>query len=85
MTMIRMLQNKVLVEPIEEDEEKSESVIVVPKTITTGTGKGRIVAIGESKLRVGDTVLYSVAGSFTFKHDQKDLLVISENQIFASL
>ena len=84
---IRMYQNKVLIEPIdyESDEDNSVNVIEVPQTITKGLAKGVIVAIGEGKMRVGETVIYSALGSLPFKYKGKEYILISENQIYAGL
>lgn len=84
---IRMYQNKVLIEPLdpEKDEEYKDSIIEVPQSITKGLAKGVVVAIGECKIRVGERVIYSSQGSLPFKHEGKEYVLISENQIFAGL
>lgn len=84
MNSIRMFQNRVLVESIEE--EATESGIFVPLSVAKdGVARGKVLAIGESKIRTGETIIYSSIGAVPFKFGGKDLFIINENQIFAVL
>lgn len=82
-----MYQNKVLVEPLEseQDEENKGTFIEVPQSISKGLAKGVVIAVGEGKIRVGETVVYLSQGSLPFKLNGKEYSLISESQIFGCL
>ena len=92
---IKPLSNRVLVQPI-TDEHKTEGGIIVPDTVEEKPIKGKIVAVGPGKLdkdgkrmpleiKVNDTVLYSKYAGTEFKVDNKEYLIMNEDDILAVL
>ena len=92
---IKPLSNRVLVQPI-LDEHKTEGGIIVPDTVEEKPIKGKIVAVGPGKLdnagkrlpleiKVNDTVLYSKYAGTEFKVDNKEYLIMNEDDILAVL
>lgn len=93
---ITPLADRVVIEPIEEDE-KSASGIVIPDTASKERPqKGKVLAVGPGKLgddnervapevKVGDTVLFSKYGPTEIKIDGKELLIGAETDILAVL
>lgn len=93
---ITPLADRVVIEPVEEDE-KSASGIVIPDTASKERPqKGKVLAVGPGKLgddnervklevKVGDTVLYTKYGPTEVKVDGKEVLIASESDILAKL
>lgn len=93
---ISPLADRVVIEPIEEDE-KSASGIVIPDTASKERPqKGKVLAVGPGKLddsgkrvvpevKKGDTVLFTKYGPTEVKLDGKEVLIASENDILATL
>lgn len=93
---ISPLSDRVVVEPIEEDET-SVSGIVIPDTASKERPqKGKVLAVGPGKLgddnervtpevSVGDTVLFTKYGPTEVKVDGKEVLIASESDILAIL
>lgn len=85
---IRPLGDRVLVEP-GPAEVKTTSGIIIPDTAQEKPQRGRVVAIGNGKkdepltVKVGDTVLYGKYSGTEFKFNGKDLLIMSESDIYA--
>ena len=82
-----MFQNRILAEPVTEEEQpiSGESRIFTPETVSKTIGKARIVAVDSGKLRVGDLVLYDCRQELPIKLEGKEYLILSENQIIAVL
>lgn len=85
------LYERVVVEPIEQ-EEKTQGGIIIPDTAKDKPVRGRIIAIGEGykmddgsihplKVKVGDVVMYGKWGGTEVKLDGKDLVVIKESEL----
>lgn len=93
---ISPLGDRVVIEPIEEDE-KSAAGIVIPDTASKERPqKGKVLAVGPGKLgddnervkpevKDGDTVLFTQYGPTEVKVDGKEVLIASEADILAIL
>lgn len=96
MTKIVPLNDHVVVEAIEV-EVKSQSGIIIPDTASKEKPmEGKVLAVGPGKLddggkrlpmdvKVGDTVLFTKYGPTEVKVDGKEVLILSESDIFAKL
>jgi chaperonin GroES len=89
------LYERVVVEPIEQDE-KTEGGIIIPDTAKDKPVRGKIIAVGEGyrmedgklhplKVKPGDTVLYGKWGGTEVKVGGKDLVVIKESELLCVL
>ena len=87
---VRPLGDRVLVLPIEQDEDKKGGIII-PDTAKEKPQEGKIVAVGPGKhedgklvpmnVKKGDRVLYSKYGGTEIKIDGKDHLIMREDDI----
>lgn len=79
-----MLQQRLLVEESPEPSTTS-SGLIVPETIAKNLGRGKIVAVGETKLRSGDTVIFDRRQAIPMSLDDKEYLILHESQVIAVL
>lgn len=88
---IQPLSDRVLVEPIEEAEQKKGGIII-PDTAKEKPTTGKVIAIGTGKLdekgnkipfnvKVGDKVLMPKYGGTEVKLDDKEYQIIREEDI----
>jgi chaperonin GroES len=91
--MIKPLGDKVVVEPLEE-EEKSPGGIILPDTAKKKPQEGVVVAVGPGKIlddgsrgemavKVGDRVIYAKYGGTEVTIDGKDLVILDQDSIYA--
>lgn len=92
--VIKPLEDKVIVEPIQEDE-KTKGGIVLPDTAEKEKPeKGKVIAVGPGKLldsgsrapmsvKKGDVVLFTKYSPNEIKMGGKEILIISESDILA--
>jgi chaperonin GroES len=89
--MIRPLGNRVLLQPLEE-EEKSAGGIVLPDTARKKPQQGKVVAVGPGKtledgrlvpvsVKVGDVVVYPEFGGTELKIKDKEYVIIDEDSL----
>jgi chaperonin GroES len=89
---IKPLGDRVLVKPVEEDEQVRGGIII-PDTAKEKQQQGEIVAVGPGKLgddgnvlpmnvAAGQVVLYGKYGGTEVKVDSEDYLIMSESDIF---
>ena len=91
---VKPLGDRVLVQPIEQDEVKKGGIII-PDTAKEKPQEGKIVAVGPGKhedgklvpmnVKKGDRVLYSKYGGTEIKIDGKDHLIMREDDILGVL
>lgn len=85
---IKPLADRVLVEP-QAAETKTASGIIIPETAKEKPQRGTVVAVGNGKkdhdmtVKVGDTVLYGKFAGTELKHEEKDYLIMREDDILA--
>jgi len=93
MAMIKPLGDKVVVEPLEE-EEKSPGGIILPDTAKKKPQEGVVVAVGPGKVlddgsrgemavKKGDRVIFAKYGGTEITIDGKDLVILDQESIFA--
>ncbi len=92
---IRPLGDRVLIEPLDEQKDKTKSGIYLPDTVDKERPvKGKVLAVGPGKLlesgkrapmniKKGDIVLFPKYGPSEFKLDGKEYLVAREEEILA--
>ena len=92
---LKPLGDRLIVQALEE-EETTQSGIVLPDTAKEKPQKGKVLAVGDGKLdddgkRVpldvekGDEVLYSKYGGTEITIDGEDLLVLRESDVLAKV
>ncbi len=92
-TELRPLGNRVVVEPIEEDEV-TPGGIVLPETAKEKPQQGKVLAVGPGErdeqghripldVKVGDRVLFAKYAGTEVKIDGKKLLILRESDILA--
>ncbi len=88
---LRPLQDRILVERVEEDE-KTDGGIIIPDTAKEKPAEGQVVAVGKGRagedgnilpmeLKVGDRVLFSKYGGTEVKIDGKDYLIMRQDDV----
>lgn len=92
---IKPLGDRVLVEPLTSDAEKTKSGIIIPDTVSKEKSEeGKVVAVGEGRrgedgklipvaVKKGQRVLFSKYGPDEIKVDGKEYYIISEANILA--
>ncbi|GIP22680.1 MULTISPECIES: co-chaperone GroES [Paenibacillus] len=90
--MIRPLGERVLVEPIEQNETTSFG-IVLPDTAKEKPQEGKVIAVGSGsvkdgvhvalEVKVGDVVLFSKYAGTELKYEGKEYLIMKESDIHA--
>lgn len=92
-TKVQPLGARVLVERLEEAEEKSAGGIIIPETAKEKPTEGKVVAVGSGRrledgtlvplnVKVGDRVLYGKWGGTEVKIDGKEYLIMNEDDIY---
>jgi chaperonin GroES len=92
---LRPLGDRVVVKPLAR-EEMTKSGIVLPDTAKEKPQQGEVVAVGPGRtldsgekvtveLKAGDTVLFAKYAGTEFKHEDSELLILSEKDILAIL
>jgi len=90
---VRPLGDRVLVKPLEE-EEQVKGGIIIPDTAKEKPQRGEVVTVGSGKtddtgkkiemsVKVGDKVLYAKYGGTEVNLDDVDYLIMSESDILA--
>jgi chaperonin GroES len=91
---IKPIDERVLIEPIEEEERKVGGIII-PDTAKERPQMGKVIALGDDVakkeggkklsevVKVGDKVLYAKYGGTEIKHDNKPYLIVSRNDVLA--
>ncbi|UFA49740.1 co-chaperone GroES [Deinococcus radiophilus] len=92
--MLKPLGDRVLVEIIEEAEQKTAEGLYVPDSAKEKSQRGKVVAVGSGKLldsgervalevNVGDTVYFAKYGGTEVSVEGKDYSLLSERDILA--
>ena len=85
---IQPLDDRVLVEFEEEKEEKTASVLIIPDTAKEKPRTGLVVAVGtdedlQSKVKVGDKILFAKYGGEEIQFDGRDFRIVQRSDILA--
>jgi chaperonin GroES len=86
------LGNRIVVEPLEKDEQMSAGGIYIPDTAKEKPQEGKVVAVGEGRLsddgkrvpmevKVGDIVVYSKYGGTEYTEGDTEYLVLREDDV----
>ena len=92
---LKPLGDRLIVQAVEE-EETTQSGIVLPDTAKEKPQKGKVLAVGDGKIDdngnrqpidvvEGDEVLYSKYGGTEIKIEGEELLVLRESDVLAKL
>ncbi|THB81033.1 MAG: co-chaperone GroES [Desulfobacteraceae bacterium] len=87
----RPLQDRILVERVDEDE-KTKGGIIIPDTAKEKPAQGKVVATGNGRVgedgkllpmdvKVGDTVLFSKYGGTDVKVDGVEYLILRQDDV----
>ena len=90
---IQPLGERVLVEPVKEDEVQKGGIII-PDSAKEKPQQGKVIAVGTGKIgedgkpipfnvKVGDTVLMPKYGGTEVKFDDKEYQIVREDDILA--
>ena len=90
---VKPLQDRVLVERLQE-EEKTKGGIIIPDSAKEKPMQGKVVAAGGGRIsedgkkipmdvKVGDTVLFAKYSGNDVKIDDKEYLIMKEDDILA--
>lgn len=93
MAKVKPLGDRVLVKPVEEDEQVKGGIII-PDTAKEKPQRGEIVAVGDGKsddsgnkialsVKKGDRVLYGKYAGTEVSLDDEDYLIMPEGDILA--
>jgi len=94
---VRPIGDRILVEPIEEKEEKGKKGrIIIPDTAKEKPMESRVVAVGSGKtgddgkkipfeIKKGDRVLVSKYGGTEIKLDGKDYRIFNGDEVLAAI
>jgi chaperonin GroES len=92
--MIKPLEDKVVVKPIEEAEKTSASGLIITKLEKEKPTEGIVIAVGSGAtfadgtkmtidLQVGDKVIYSKYSGTEIEHQNENLVILPYRDIFA--
>ncbi len=92
--MLKPLGDRILVEIIEESEQKTAGGLYVPDTAKEKSQRGRVVAVGSGKtldngtklpleVSVGDTVYFAKYGGTEVTLEAKNYSILAERDILA--
>ena len=90
---VQPLFDNVLIEPLEA-ESKTVSGIILPDSVKEKPQMGKVVAVGKGKadkdgklvamqVAMGDTVMYKKWGGNEVKVDNKDMTLVSQEDVLA--
>jgi chaperonin GroES len=90
---LKPLGDRVVVRPRDRNET-TKSGIVLPDTVSEKPQQGEVLAVGPGRLldsgtritidlKVGDTVLFTKYSGTELKHEDDDLLILSERDVLA--
>jgi len=85
---IKPLDDRVLVEKLEEEQETTSGRIIIPDTAKEEPRLGRVVAVGtdedlQEKVKVGDKIVYGKYVGDEIKLEGKEYLLVQRADILA--
>ncbi len=91
---LKPLGDRVVIEPNEEEAERSPGGIIIPDTAKEKPQKGTVVAAGPGRttdegnlidmpVKVGDVVVYSKYAGTEYSENGTDYLIVRESDILA--
>ncbi len=93
---LKPLGDRVIVERIEDDVQKTPGGIIIPDTAKEKPQKGKVIAVGDGKkdddgkripldVSVGDTVIFGKYSGSEVKVEGTEYLIMHESDIMAKL
>ena len=93
---LKPLGDRLVIEPSDDDAEKSAGGIYIPDTAKEKPQKGKIVAAGPGRttdegtlvkleVKTGDTVIYSKYAGTEYTEDGTEYLIVRESDILATV
>jgi len=93
---IKPLADRVVVKPLDAEEKKQGSIIIIPDTVKEKPMQGEVVAVGPGKIsdagqkmamevKKGDKILYGKYSGTEVTVDGKEYLIVRESDILATL
>ncbi len=87
---IKPLDDRILVEQIEESDEKKVGSIIIPDSAKEKPRMAKVIAVGTDEeliklVKVGDTVIYSKYSGDEIKVDKKEYLLVQRSDILATV
>jgi chaperonin GroES len=89
------LEDRIVVQPLEEETQKTASGIIIPDTAKEKPQEGSVVAVGPGRFEegkrlpvdvaVGDTVIYSKYGGTEVKVDGVEYLILTARDVLAKI
>jgi len=90
---LKPMSDRVVIKP-KDREKETKSGIVLPDTAMERPQQGDVLSVGpgrmldngtraELDLKVGDTVLFAKYSGTEFKHEDEDLLILTERDVLA--
>ncbi|MDK2972326.1 MAG: chaperonin GroES [Candidatus Sumerlaeota bacterium] len=91
---LKPLHDRVVIERLEDTEQKSSGGIIIPDTAKEKPQRGKVVAVGDGAfndkgernkmdLKVGDEVLFGKYAGNEVKIEGTEYLIMRENEILA--
>jgi chaperonin GroES len=89
---VRPLRDRILVERLEEAEQKTIGGIIIPDTAKEKPQQGKVIAVGKGRVndkgevfpldvKTGDTILFGKYAGTEIKIDGKEYLIIREDEV----
>ncbi len=93
---LKPLGDRLVIEPSDDDVEKSAGGIYIPDTAKEKPQKGKIVAAGPGRttedgtlvkleVKTGDTVIYSKYAGTEYNEDGTEYLIVRESDVLATV
>lgn len=85
--MITPLRNLIVIKPVTEDEKTDTGIIIPNASDKKAPDQGRVVARGPeaTEVKVNDKVFFSKYAAIEIKDGDKELLMVTQNDILAKL
>ncbi len=85
---IKPLDDRLVLEILEEEETKTASGIIIPDTAKEKPQMGKVVAVGtdedlQEKIKEGDKVLFAKYGGEEIKLDEKEYKIVQRADVLA--
>jgi chaperonin GroES len=89
---VRPLRDRILVQRVEDTEQKSVGGIIIPDTAKEKPQHGKVIAIGKGRVndkgevfpldvKAGDTILFGKYSGTEIKIEGKEYLIIREDEV----
>ena len=89
---VRPLHDRLIVQRLEEDDEKTIGGIIIPDTAKEKPQQGKVMAVGKGKVKedggllpmdvkAGDTILFGKYSGQEIKLDGEEYLIVKEDEV----